>query len=354
MVGNEPFSVDRLREWTSGVLQRAGLLQSSSDVVADLLVYSQRRGVLSHGLNLLEPYVERIINGGTNPDPHPRITGAGAVRTVDGDGGIGGAACVAASDEAAALAEQHGIGMVAVRNTNHAGALAYYVERLVQRGLAAIVVSNADPSMVPPGGGAAVLGSNPLSIGVPESMTNGRLILDMATSAAAHGKIVNAARAGRPIPADWAVDEHGDPTTDPDEALRGALVPAAGPKGFGLAFMIDVLCAGLSGGPIGREIVPLKASTHLPQQVSVLIIAISPDHCAGSAHLDATANALVDAVGSARSQEDIRGLPLVPGEPEFIKRREQETLVAIDANLIANLVGLGERMRLPFLSRDGA
>lgn len=350
---NEPLRVDALRTWTSGVLQRAGLPGSSSDVVADLLIYSQRRGVLSHGLNLLEPYVDRIVGGGTNLQPHPVTTGAGAVKTVDGNGGIGGVACVVASDEAAELAEQHGIGMVVVRNSNHVGALAFYVERLVQRGLAAIVVSNADPSMVPPGGGAAVLGSNPLAIGVPESTTSGRLILDMATSAAAHGKIVTAARAGRPIPADWAVDEHGDPTTDPDEALRGALVPAAGPKGFGLAFMIDVLCAGLSGGPIGRDVVPLKAGTHLSQQVSLLIIAISPAQCAGAAHFDATTSALVDAVRSARSTEDLRGRPLVPGEPEYIRQQEQQSLVAVDAALTATLAALGERMQLPFPSLDG-
>lgn len=318
------------------------------------MVYSQRRGALSHGLNLLEPYVERVIGGGINPGSNPVITGAGAVRTVDGDSGIGATACVAASDEAAALATRHGIGMVVLRNSNHVGALAYYVDRLVQRGFAAIMFSNADPSMVPPGGGAAVLGSNPISVGIPESGTSGRLVLDMATSAAAHGKIVTAARAGRSIPADWAVDEHGKPTTDPAEALRGALVPAAGPKGFGLAFMVDVLCAGLSGGPIGREIVPLKSSTDLPQQVSVLIIAISPDYCAGSAHLDATAAALVDAVRSARSGDDIRGLPLVPGEPEFMKGQEQEAVVEIDAALTASLVGLGERLGLSFPIRNDA
>lgn len=117
--------------------------------------------------------------------------------------------------------------------------------------------------------------------------------------------------------------------------------------------MIDALCAGLSGGRIGREIVPLKTDTNLPQQVSVLIIAMSPEHFAGSGHFDATALALVDAVRSARPASDHRGPALLPGEPEFVRSQEQQVFVVIDVALMASLIELGKRMGPPFPSQDG-
>jgi LDH2 family malate/lactate/ureidoglycolate dehydrogenase len=183
----------------------------------------------------------------------------------------------------------------------------------------AIALGNADPIMVPPGGGRAVLGSNPVALAVPP-VAGAAPLLDMATTAAAHGKIVMAEARGAPIPSGWAVDAAGQETTVAAQALAGALLPAAGPKGFGLSFFVDVLCAGLAGGRTGSAIVPLYESPGQPQGATFVVIAIDPDHAAGAGELGRATSEVAAAVRAAGP--DGSRPPMIPGEPE--RRREVE------------------------------
>ncbi len=338
------FDVARLTDWVEGLLCAAGTPPGDATLTAELLMFSQVRGVVSHGLSLLGPYARRSRDGGTNCAPRPRSTVHGAVCVIDADDAIGSVCAMQAVESATELARAYGIGLAAVRNANHVGALAFYVQRLAQDGLVAIMASNADPSMASPSGGSPVLGSNPLAIAVPDPQGRGRIVLDMATTAVAHGRIVAALRQDQSIPGDWAVDADGLPTTEPAAAMGGALLPAAGYKGFGLAFMIDVLAAGLSQGRIGRDVVPLKTSTDQPQGVSVLVIAIDPEACSGSGYLSGVVDALEDqiAVGGGESP-----LSVAPGVPEARRAAQNERQVAVDAPLVDELLKLAEEFGVP-------
>lgn len=339
------FDRGLVKGWAEDVLCAVGLEPRDARLTADLLLFSQVRGVISHGLSLLGPYVERIRNGGTNVVPVPKQRANGGVRVIDADNAIGPVCAMDASVAAAASARINGIGMAVVRNANHIGALAFYTQKLAAQGLVVIMASNADPSMAPPEGGAPVLGSNPLAIAVPDPKAEGRIVLDMATTAVAHGRLVAALRQGKAIPEHWAVDSAGLPTTNPAEALMGALLPAAGYKGYGLAFMIDLLTAGLSGGQIGRDVVPLKTSTDHPQGVSVLVIAIDPEYCFGARHLSEVVTTLEDHVATAATAG---GVPSVaPGVPEALRATYSERDVAVDLPLVEELIRLGKDVGIP-------
>src|SRR5262249_48053384 len=133
------------------------------------------------------------------------------------------------------------------------------------------------PLMPAPGGAEAMVGNNPIAIALP-TLGKHSVEVDMALSATAMGKVRLAASAGQSIPGSWAVNSQGQPTTDPAEAIKGMLLPAAGPKGFGLAFVIDLLCGGLSGGAIGAEVRPLYGDPALPYQCSQFFMAIDVGH----------------------------------------------------------------------------
>jgi len=335
-----------VKRWAQDVLCAAGLAPSDARITADLLLFSQIRGVISHGLSLLGPYVERIRDGGTNLVPVPRHKANGGVCVIDADDAIGSVCAMRASEAAADSARSNGIGMAVVRNANHIGALAFYVQGLAAQGLVAIMATNADPSMAPPEGGPPLLGSNPLAVAVPDPRAEGRIVLDMATTAVAHGRLVAALRQDQAIPEHWAVDSAGLPTTDPAEALKGALLPAAGYKGYGLAFMIDLLTAGLSGGQIGRDIVPLKASTDKPQGISVLVIAIDPEYCSGAEHLSLAVTALEDHVAAGAAAGKIP--PVAPGVPESQRAMRSGRDVAVDLRLVEELSRLGKDVAVPW------
>lgn len=344
------FDEVAITDWSRGMLRAVGLEDGDAEVVTTCLLFAQRRGVVGHGLVRLPIYLERIAAGGINRTPDIRTTVSGAVAVIDGDNGTGARVGLAAVSSVSSAAFAQGIGLAVARNANHFGAAGYYAAELASTGLVGIAVSNADPIMIPPGGGRAVLGSNPLAIAVPGDADAPGPLLDMATTAVAHGKIMAAARAGEAIPEGWAVDADGAPTTDPTAALAGALLPAAGPKGFGLSFMIDLLAAGLSGGAIGVDIAALYGSREIPQGVCLLMLAIDPAACASRGHLDATVARLTTAVRSSRDGGHPLGMPLVPGEPEIRYASAAPGTVAVASGLVEDLRTLSTACSVPFPS----
>ena len=338
---NEDHDADRLlsttamRQWMLSCFGSFGLSADDAAVLTDSLLFAEQRGVSSHGLSRIPVYLSRLRSGGLNPRPQPSLRRSGAVTVVDGDGGPGAVIALRCAQLVAQIAADQGIGLVTARGLGHAGALGFYAEWLAERGFVALVMGNADPIMVPPAGGRAVLGSNPLAVAVPAPDPGTAPLLDMATTAAAHGKIVMAAARGETIPSGWAVDAAGADTTDPQAALGGALLPAAGAKGFGLAFMIDVITAGLSGGRIGRDIAPLYQNPESPQGVCLLLIAIDARHCAGIAQL---ARATAD-VSAAVRQSGLEGgsAPMIPGEPERHRAAAEPALLVVPAAVFAQI-----------------
>lgn len=246
-----------LREFTEALIRRAGVPQTAAALVADSLVAANLRGVDSHGVQLLGLYVEVLQQGVADVHTTGRIVSeSGACALFDGQCGIGHVMAAQACDIAVRLARMHGMGFVTVRNSNHFGAAAYWGERIAAAGMLALVVCNATPLVAPWQGKEARLGTNPICVTLPGDNV---WQLDMATTTAALNRIWKAAANGEAeIPAGWAVDKDGVPTTNTQAALAGFPTPLGGYKGTGLAIMVEILCAVLSGGAMATELGGLR------------------------------------------------------------------------------------------------
>jgi len=238
---------DRLRTFTAAVYESAGVGPDDARLMADTLVQADMWGHQSHGMLRLGWYYARLRSGAMKPTANARIVvDGGAIAVMDGEDGPGQVVARRAVDEAVARARQHGVGVVSIRNSNHFGTCMYYTRIGAQQGCVMMLMSNAGPNMAPWGGLKKKIGTNPWSIAVPGG-SHPPVVMDMANSGVARGKIYLADKRREPIPAHWAVDAQGHATTDPKAALEGFILPMAGHKGYVMGVMVDVLSGVLSG-----------------------------------------------------------------------------------------------------------
>jgi LDH2 family malate/lactate/ureidoglycolate dehydrogenase len=254
--GRRVSAVD-LNQFVIEVLQSVGVGPDNARTTADVLVMTDTWGVFTHGVKALRGYVRRLRAGGLRPNAKPHIVSEGpAWAIVDGDSGLGMVTSVFAMQTAIAKAKACGLGYAGVRNSCHFGAAGYYAALAAGQDLLGMAMANDTPSVTAPGARGAITGSNPLAYGVPTG--SGRpLMLDMATSVVAGGKVAAAHDHGKQIPADWVIDRDGLSSTDPNAFLKGgALKPMAGHKGYGIALLIESLAGVLTGAGLTRQILP--------------------------------------------------------------------------------------------------
>jgi LDH2 family malate/lactate/ureidoglycolate dehydrogenase len=270
------FPPDALRRFTTRALTAMDVPDADAAVVADSLVEAELEGQASHGLLRLPFLLDRLRGGLINPRPAFRVTGErAAAALLDADNAPGPVAGMRAVDLAVERARASGIGIVAVRRSNHIGSLGFYLRRVTAGGMVGLAFTNGPPAMSPPGGDTPFLGTNPIAAGFP---TSGEpVIVDMATSQVARGHILKAARVREPIPEGWAVDAEGQPTTDPQAAMGGRLLPLGGEKGFVLALLVEVLSGVLSDAAVGPEVVGTFAPADRESNVGHCFVAIDPD-----------------------------------------------------------------------------
>ncbi len=242
----------RLGTYCAGILRGLGVPEDQAAIVADSLVEADLRGVASHGVNLVALYVSRIRAGSMRARTEIRVLeDDGAILRLDGGLGPGQVAGVHAIDQAIERARTHGVGAVSVQEGTHLGALGYYTLRAAERGIFALAFQNG-PTIVPPFGSITPLFStNPFSYAIPAG-EEAPVVLDMATTAVAGNKLILARKRGEAIPADWATDEDGVPTTDPMRASPSRLQWFGGHKGFGIAFLVEILAGVLTNSSFGR------------------------------------------------------------------------------------------------------
>ena len=244
-------TADALTRFTRDVFQRAGMSEVHAATVADVLVWASLRGVDSHGVARIPMYVRLIDDGDLNLAPTIAVqTETVASVLFDADRAAGPIAMTTATRAAVRKAGDAGIGMALVRATTHTAALGYYTLMAAQDGMAAIAVSASTPFMAYHGTRVAGVSTNPISIAVPGG-ARGPVVLDMSTGVVARGRLVQASKTGQPIPAGWALDRNGNPTTDPREALT--LLPQGGAKGSGLSLMIELITSLVVSNPIIAE-----------------------------------------------------------------------------------------------------
>lgn len=300
---------------TARLFGALGLPEDAAAAVAEGLVDGDMRGIPSHGLMLVPMYAERIRAGSVTTATEAEVaTDLGAIAVLDARNALG----ILTGDQAMAVAidraRQLGIGAVAVRHAFHFGGAFRYVMAAADAGLVGVAAANTRPLIPAPGGARAVVGNNPLAIGVPRAGAD-PIVLDMALSEAALGKIRIAAAEGREIPPTWATDATGTPTTDPEAAIAGLLLPAAGPKGYGLAFMVDVLTGVLSGGAFGAGVQGLYSDTATPNDCAHFFCAVDPAAFGGAAEFAARVEELAAQVTASPTAPGVDRV-LLPGQLE--------------------------------------
>lgn len=265
---------NELKQLIKNKINKAGLIEEHAQVVADVLTYSDYRGIHSHGAMRVEYYSERIAKGGINANPKFEFKKTGPSSGIyEGDNGVGFVAAKNAMEEAIKMAKETGVAVVGVRNISHSGSLGYFVEMASKKDLVGISLCQSDPMVVPYGGSEAYYGTNPIAFSAP-SADDRRLVFDMATTVQAWGKVLHARSKGEAIPPTWAVDKDGNPTTDSMKV--NALVPIAGPKGYGLMMMVDVLSGVMLGLPFGKHVTSMYKDLTEGRYLGQLHIVIDP------------------------------------------------------------------------------
>ncbi|AZS51449.1 ureidoglycolate dehydrogenase [Entomomonas moraniae] len=269
------LSKAELHTLISNKLQLAGLHKKDADVMSDVLVFAEGRGIHSHGSVRVEYYSERISKGGITVDYKLDVNKTGPCSLViDGDNGPGMPIAKIGMEKAIEMAKESGVAVVGVRRISHSGAISYFTQMAAKEGLIGISLCQSDPMVVPFGGAEVYYGTNPIAFSAPGKGKDDMITFDMATTVQAWGKILDKRSHKEPIPDTWAVDENGAATTDPF-AVR-ALLPIAGPKGYGLMMMVDILSGVLLGVPFGKSVSSMYADLSKGRDLGHLHIVINP------------------------------------------------------------------------------
>jgi LDH2 family malate/lactate/ureidoglycolate dehydrogenase len=323
-----------LDDFSKALLRAVGVPAKTAGQVVDALIAADCGGVASHGLALLPMYLDRIKAGSVNPRASGRVVSKnGGAIVVDAQNCLGQISSYRAVEMAVESCSVQAISAIAVRNGFHIGALGYWARRIARANCIGIIICNTRPLLPPPGGATAVVGNNPIAIALPAVGED--LVLDIALSAGAMGKVRLAASEGKSIPEGWATDSKGRSTTNPHEAISGMLLPAGGPKGFGLAFMIDLIAGGLSTGAIGRQVSALYGDSSVPYRSSHFFMAIK---VASFTNLDLFKKAAADLAEQVRSTASANGNSVrMFGDRSQEMRRQYTDRVPLSEATISNL-----------------
>jgi LDH2 family malate/lactate/ureidoglycolate dehydrogenase len=326
-----------LRALVARMFVASGLSSDAAARVADALVEADLEGASSHGVMLVDMYLERIRRGAVSTETSVRVlSDRGAAVVLDAAHALGQLTGEQAIALAVERAKRFGAGVVAVRHAFHFGTARRHALAATEAGCIGIAMCNTRPLMPAPGGAERVVGNNPIAIAIPAAGPI-PIVLDMATSEAAMGKIRLAEKAHRPIPGNWAVTSEGTPTIDAAAAIAGMLLPSGGPKGFGLAFAIDLMCGLLSGGAVGDEVRPLYGDPSVPYDCSHLFIAVDVAHFCDLAEFRARAAAAAERIRVGRRAHGVEAL-FAPGEPEWRARQASRQEVKLSPEVAGMLL----------------
>jgi L-2-hydroxycarboxylate dehydrogenase (NAD+) len=354
------YSIEHLHEFSTRVFLHCGVPVADARLAADVLATSDLRGIESHGVARLHTYYDLLAVGAINPRPSLRIVReTPSTATVDGDNGLGLVVGPWSNTLAMDKAETAGSGWVSVSNTNHYGIAGYYPLQALKRDLIGWAMTNASKLVTPIWGAERMLGTNPIAIAFP-GMEEPPIVIDMATSAVAYGKIEIAARKGRPLGDGWAVDRTGAATHDPGAMIDGgALLPLGGDrthgghKGYCLSAMVDILCAVLSGANWGPFAPPFALRQHVPTET----VGKGIGHFFGALRIDGFIEPdefkrqIDQWIRVFRATMPAPGTtgPLIPGDPE----REAEAIrskqgVPLVPAVVNDLRDIATQTRIPF------
>jgi L-2-hydroxycarboxylate dehydrogenase (NAD+) len=269
------FEARVLEAFVARALTAVGLAATDAEQVARLMILADLRGADGHGIFRLPQYVRRIRAGGMNVRPNIHVgQETAATALVDGDNGMGHLVMRFAAQVAIGKAERAGIGWVGVRQSNHAGPAALYAMMPIERNMIGIYLAVGSANHMPPWGGVELLlSTNPIAFAIP-ALEEPPIVLDIATSVAAYGKVKTKAQRGEPLPEGWMIDAFGRPLTNPKRAEEGFLLPIGDYKGYGLALVFGLLAGTLNGAAFGRDVIDFNKDDRTPTNTGQAIVAL--------------------------------------------------------------------------------
>ncbi|KZX17676.1 putative oxidoreductase YjmC [Methanobrevibacter cuticularis] len=312
------------------ILTKIGLNEENSEIVAEATVDADLKGFTSHGIGRFSQYIKGIENGNINLQGDITIEKeTEAIALINGNSAFGQVVAYKAMQLAIKKAKRLGIAAVGTHNSNHFGVTGYYSDLAMKEDIVGIVTANTEPAIAPLGGREALIGTNPIAISIPSEKSY--VGLDMATSASARGKLLEAQRKGEQIPENTALDKDGNPTTDPSEALKGSILPFGSHKGYGLAFMIEILTGPLVNAAFGKKVTG-TADHSKKCTKGDLFIAIDPAKFVGTEKFKKETEEFLDDVRLSAPNT------IVPGDLEVKKiSSNKENGIPIDKKLYQNL-----------------
>ncbi len=358
-VASKVFPIEALREFSTRVFLHFGVSEEDAAQAADVLARADLRGIDSHGVARLHTYFDLLSVGRINPRPQIKVVrSTPSTATIDGDNGLGLVVGPHANRIAMDMAEKCGSGWVSVCNTNHFGIASYYVLEALERDLIGWAMTNATKLVAPLWGAERMLGTNPIAVAFPGKQEP-PIVIDVATSAVAFGKIEIARRNGDVIPTGWGIDSQGRATTDPNDIVAGgALLPLGsdrergGHKGYALAIMVDMLSCVLSGANWG----PFAPPFALRQESPTRSVGKGIGHFFGAMRIDGFIDAdqfksqVDDYIRVFRATKPAPGTkgPLIPGDPEReAEQVRRQTGVPLTLPVVEDLLDISAKTGIP-------
>ena len=333
---------EALRQYCQQLLMTQNLSEQDAFLVADCLVDADLCGVESHGVSRMTIYLKRLETGVVNSHTHIEVLREHpAAVALSACNSMGMVAAKRAADMAVRKARESGCCIVTVRNSNHFGMASYYAASIAQQDLLCICGTNAPPNIAPTGSSKSYVGTNPICMAAPTN--NAPIILDMAPSVVAMGKVILAAKLGKPIPLGWALTADGKPTEDPNEGMKGTVVPIGGPKGYGLSLFMDIFSGVLSGAKFGPHLGNMWNDFTNPQDVGHFFIAIDISKLTDIQTFKTRLEEMVGEIKALPKSEGVAEI-FVPGEIENNRKTaRKEKGIELSDVVYDELAALGAR-----------
>jgi ureidoglycolate dehydrogenase (NAD+) len=313
---------EKLRRFCVEALEKAGLMSEDAAIVADVLVTTDTWGTFSHGTGALRHYLNSLRVGGMNPGSKPEVIAEGdSWAVIDGHSGMGMLGSRMAMNLAIEKARTHAIAWAGVRNSSHFGAAGYYANMAVRHDMLGIAMSNADPNMAVPGARGHIIGNNPLAYAVPAGEEY-PILLDIALSAVAAGKILAMKELGQSIPSTWLTDADGMPTAEVgDWPATGSMLPMAGHKGYGIALLIETMAGLLPGAGVLDEVKSWILNPTAEGSLGQAFIVINPGIMLPIEDFKHRVDSMIRKLrGSPKAKDSTR--VYLPGEIEWERRED--------------------------------
>lgn len=343
------YKASELRIFCQTILIQEGMSTEHAEVVSDSLLKASLQGIDSHGISRLPIYLKRFADKRINISPSILVEESGAsVLVVKGDNGLGHVVAHQAIEKGIDMARKTGTVSIAIRNSNHFGTVSYFCELACNHNLACIGFTNSPSGIAPWGGKNAFFGTNPIAFGFPTG-NDTPVIIDLSTSVVARGKIISAAKQGTKIPDNWAMDENGLSTIEPEAALKGSVLPLGGAKGAAIALAVEILTGVLTGAVPSSQVKNIYEDNETENaNVGHFFILID---IVKFMNLEVFYTLIQDLLEEMRSIPKIQenGEIRYPGE----RRKKEETIrnsggIEITGNIEEELITLSKKFNIPF------